>query len=333
MKKILHCINDIKTYGGAERIVSKMINTHYGSSLFEVYPSGVPKNIFYKFFYFIFSGLKLVRMCKEYDVVHFHLFPSFYLSVFIPSCKVIIHEHNTHNKRRELFIFKFIESYIYKRAKVVVCISDATKNSLSNWIGHDSNLIVIPNFSRFDYSFEQKSFCDSTCVNLLMVASFTEQKRQSDLILAVQFLPDNFVVHFVGDGPFLSEALRLSINLNLSDRIFFHGNVDGIEEYYKRCDFCVLLSNWEGFGLVVVEAASFNKVTIGSKVSGLSSIIGDECLLVDNSISPFELANRIISLHNKLLIDSDFYIEYCKRLSMSYSYSSFIEKINYIYEN
>ncbi|WP_192459538.1 glycosyltransferase, partial [Musicola keenii] len=262
----------------------------------------------------------------------FHLFPSFYFSIFVSRNKTIIHEHNTDNRRRKIKWLKYVERYIYHRAKNVICISDAVKDSLSNWVGASNKFVVVPNFSRFDYKKTNKEI-DGKKINILMVASFSKQKRHKNLIAALKYLPDNYFVHFLGDGPLLDGMIKYAKEISVSRNVIFHGESDNVSHYYNMADICVLLSNWEGFGMVVVEAASHNKVTIASKVMGLSEVIGNESFLISNDIDSKTLAQKITLTINAITERPDIYDDYCKFIAERYSFSSFSEQLNSVYEN
>jgi len=332
--KILHCINSISIVGGAEKIVSKLVEPESDMFVLEVFDDIKKSSSIGKFRQYITFAFRLLTLQSKYSLLHFHLFPSFYFSILINRRKVIIHEHNTYNRRRSISFLRPIEKYIYRRANKVICISDAVKDSLEKWCGELNNAVVLNNFTRFEHDFSDNvaPHTDSK-VNLMMVASFTEQKRQKELVLALSKLPDNYILHFLGDGPIKNDIINLSSELMIHDKVIFHGNVDNVEDFYKSVDFCILLSNWEGFGMVAVEAASFNKVTLCSNVSGLSEVIVDNDLLISNSATPEELSFRIEDINEKIRANEEYYTAYCKKICDKYSYKTYYDKLLGIYLN
>lgn len=328
--KVINCINSLSIYGGAEKIVTEIKDNVDGVESYELYRRVNNLSIMYKLFCFIKGALFFVLNRNRYDFFHFHLFPSFYLSIFIPRGKVIIHEHNTHNRRRDIKILKPVEKYLYRRAKTIICISEAVRLSLNESYGSLKNTCVLPNFTRFE--FEGKAKKTTSTVSILMVASFTSQKKQDLLVRTLKFLPEEFCLDFAGDGHLKESIYELAKELDVLGRIIFHGNVDDISRLYEKCDFAVLLSNWEGFGMVVVEAASFEKVTLCTDVPGLSNVVDREDLLVDLNITPELLASKISDIHQKINRSGSVYEDYCKSLSKKYSFLSYKRRLLEVYE-
>jgi glycosyltransferase involved in cell wall biosynthesis len=49
----------------------------------------------------------------------------------------------------------------------------------------------------------------------------------------------------------------------------------------KTCDFIVLSSHWEGFGLAAVEGMAAGKPVIASNVTGLAEVVGNAGILFE----------------------------------------------------
>lgn len=295
--RILHVVKRLDLAGGAERLVAELVRTQeshdilYFAGKSSFYDLGekqpfIAQNIFHAIW---------ICLCnrKRYDVFHLHLFPAIYLAALFGK-KTIIHEHNTFNRRRTIPIFRIIERFVYCRAGGVIAISDATKDSLEAWLKFNPRIFVVQNFIK---KFSVPSKINPTQLNrgrkiIAMVASFTQQKRQDLLILAMKFLPDYIHVTFAGEGPTREQCMKLADEVRVGHRISFLGNVRDISTVYADVDLCILLSHWEGFGLVVVEAAQFGTPTIVSDVDGLRDVCADKRFVFQGS-SPFELSEKI----------------------------------------
>lgn len=329
--KVLHVIPSVKIFGGAEKIVESLSEFNK-DDVFEIYPNPSNISILDKILYSIKSIAKLFKIKGDYDIFHVHLFPSIYISSVLPRSKVIIHEHNTHNRRRNFRILSIFERKIYSRAAAVICISSATKLALEKWCGPLNNIQLIPNFTRFNYNASTDSKKDSQSVKLLMVASFTEQKKHEYLIEAFRYLPNYYSLDLLGDGNKRPYIENLITKYGLEDRIKLYGNVSNVAPFFKNADACILLSNWEGFGLVVVEAASFNKITICSNVSGLSDVVSKDELLIDNDMPASELAKRIEFIIGRVTNNRDLFSNYCKSLSYKYSFDNYCNQLFALYK-
>ncbi len=109
-------------------------------------------------------------------------------------------------------------------------------------------------------------------------------KRGYDLDLAI-----------VGEGPD-REMLRMhSLKLGIKDRVHLLGSVSNSEltSLYEKCVLFVLPSVIEPFGLVLLEAMSFGKPIVATRVGGIPEVIenGENGLLVEPT--PKALASGI----------------------------------------
>ena len=329
-KKILHIINDANTMGGAEVIVRRLKERELNH---EVFSLGInTRKISIYFVRSLISLVKLVSRSKDYDILHFHLFPAVYLSIFFPASKVVIHEHNTYNRRRKFKILPFVEKLIYKRAKVVICISNAVYQSLSSWLGYAGNLKVVNNFTRFETDCRDGNFKLDRPIQLLMVASFTEQKRQDLLLKLVSELEIDYRLTLIGDGPLLDEVQRLAVKLEINEKIFWLKESNQLEKYYSESDFCFLLSDWEGFGLVILEAASFCKPTFVFNVDGARDLVVNDNFVLDAGNfddASDQILQSINAWHN---IPYKAKTEMFSELVRPYSYKNFVHLLNVLYD-
>jgi glycosyltransferase involved in cell wall biosynthesis len=81
--------------------------------------------------------------------------------------------------------------------------------------------------------------------------------------------------YIVGDGPLLKQLLSQAARLNIKGSVTFLGWQEEIHDLIVQCDFLVLPSLQEGFGLVVLEGWAQERPTIGSRVGGISELIED----------------------------------------------------------
>ncbi len=71
----------------------------------------------------------------------------------------------------------------------------------------------------------------------------------------------------VGDGPDREKLEKFSEKNNLPVRFFgWFSSKEELAKFYSKCLFCVLPSRYEGFGLSILEAASFGKTTLISDI-------------------------------------------------------------------
>lgn len=254
--------------------------------------------------------LKLRNYIGRYDITHVHLFPSqywvaIYKRFFDKKAFIITTEHSTFNRRRKYNILKHIEKYIYRSFNCIITISEATYESLQNWIGKNTaNMVVInngidlekiakakiANRNSLGYSFQETL--------LIMVGRFDLAKDQSTLIRAVNQLNRKDVkLLLVGDGPYRIVCEQLVNSLDSESQIMFLGNRTDAIELIKMADIGIISSHWEGFGLVAIEYMACGIPVIGSDVEGLKEVISDYGLLFEKG-NHLKLAEKILLLTN-----------------------------------
>lgn len=61
----------------------------------------------------------------------------------------------------------------------------------------------------------------------------------------------------------------------MEDRVNFAGAVDNVHEYLSATDLMVLITNWEGLPISILEGLSFSLPMVASDVSGISEEVID----------------------------------------------------------
>lgn len=122
--------------------------------------------------------------------------------------------------------------------------------------------------------------------DVLLKAFAQANLSHTDLILA-------------GDGTQSDTLRQLSAELGLEDRVIFWGRADRTTttQLFKGCDFFVLPSRQEPFGIVNIEAMAAGKAVIATRVGGVPEIITHDLngILVqaDDTVA---LAQALVSL-------------------------------------
>jgi glycosyltransferase involved in cell wall biosynthesis len=251
---------------------------------------------------------KLLKVLKLYDIAHVHLFPAQY---FVPiaklisfsNIKLIFTEHNTTNRRLSNKLFKIIDKISYRFYNKIVCITEEIEGILSDHIDNSSRkTVVIENgidlkkirkavplkdIGDIEFNFGDKL--------LLQVSAFRNQKDQATLIKSLSYLPNNFKVLLVGDGPNRLKCLDLSKRLNLQERVFFLGIRSDVPSLLKTVDVIVLSSKYEGLSLSSVEAMASGKPFLASNVPGLIDVVKGAGVLFELGNSK-QLANKVVKL-------------------------------------
>ena len=291
---------------------------------------------------------KIKQFIKKgnYDIVHVHLFPALYYvglaAYFGIKSKLVFTEHNTWNTRMSNPVLRIIDKFIYRKYKMVICITDKVKLNMQNHLKGLNILYPVVyngiNVSKFSNAIVshlyKKDLYQSYSVEniiLIMVGRFVIQKDQKTLIEAIFLLPQNFHLLLIGDGPTKPECEKLTNELQLNDRIRFMGIRKDIPDILKLCDIGILSSNWEGFPITALEYMASNKPVIVSDVPGLSDTVGDVALLFEKGNSE-QLANKIV----ELIDNKEYYnavAKKCYEKAQEYDIKKMTEKYLELYQD
>ncbi|WP_436666719.1 glycosyltransferase [Latilactobacillus sakei] len=106
-------------------------------------------------------------------------------------------------------------------------------------------------------------------------------------------IPNAYFV-IVGDGKMKNEIKKLADENNLSDSLLITGWVNNTAMYIKQFDISILLSRWEGFGLVLAEYMFLNKPIISTNVGAITNLINDSKSGILIESEDYESAARVV---------------------------------------
>ena len=115
-------------------------------------------------------------------------------------------------------------------------------------------------------------------VHVVVVARFSPPKKNLQILRLLKEWLDAGIavtVTFIGDGPDLSSAQAEAARLGLADKAVFLGARTDVAELLPKYDVFLLLSNWEGFPISILEAMRAGLPVIASDVGGVSEAVID----------------------------------------------------------
>ncbi|MEB3767357.1 glycosyltransferase [Acinetobacter sp. MD2] len=127
------------------------------------------------------------------------------------------------------------------------------------------------------------SLTDDTPV-LMAVGRLMAAKDYPNLIAAFALLQTKFSqaqLFIVGDGEQRSQLQQQAQQLGLASNIHFLGARQDVAELLSMADVFVLASAWEGFGLVVAEAMSCERVVVATDCGGVKEVLAQPEWLVE----------------------------------------------------
>lgn len=240
-------------------------------------------------FWFLFSYIK-----NKPDIIHTHTeIPDLALWIFRKIAWICfwIHPryirtiHNTELWNDWKEIGKIVERY-YLKHHCNVAISTSTQESYVRDYGGEAPPIIYNGLKEVP----QKEFpyLKPDKINILFAGRLEYQKGVDELIAVVTALKEDkrFFFHIVGDGSMKEKLYEATRNLS---NVATYPKVYGLSSYIGSFKFLFMPSNFEGLGLLSVEASLAHTPTIINKCTGLIETLPEdwELSVQNNSVKDF----------------------------------------------
>jgi glycosyltransferase involved in cell wall biosynthesis len=268
---------------------------------------------------------------------------SFVVRLFSPKTRLIFIEHCNLSEQFQSRskLFKFVQKisilFFYKFAHLIIGVSKGVKEDLEIKGVHKHKIQVIHNpviskpMQEIDMSnLVIKPWMLSRNKKLIAVGEFKAQKNFKNLVDAIYFakfsLDLDLDLLILGDGDEKAYIAKKIINMGLDKNIFLAGWVDDPLPYFDLADLFVLPSNYEGFGVVIVEAMSR-----GLNIVSTNCKSGPNEILLDGALGTLCEVNDHEALANAILHGLSHPIEADKLIKRSEDFSE--KKIGKLYED
>ena len=201
-------------------------------------------------------------------------------------------------------VFCFIEKILACFTKRIICISDYERNvALKKRICNKSKLTVIRNGIDLE---KGKNLSDTSDKNYFTIGCSARISQQKAPLLFAEVMgivakkePSARFI-WIGDGD-MRDELESALRKNNIDSITeITGWVKDPEKYISGIDVGVLFSEWEGFGLSLVDYMVQGKPIVAVNVGGIPEIVTNEVGILLNTRNPEDIAEEVL-----LLRDSD----------------------------
>lgn len=188
------------------------------------------------------------------------------------------------------FLFKLFQKFsiyfLYRFSSKVIAVSDGVKEDLCLNKGvNKKKIAVIHNpvdisFSNLNYNQKIiKEWKGFSAAKLISVGTLNSQKNYSYLLDSLSVLKRKgfeFKHLILGEGPTRDVLTEKIATLGLEENVFLAGSVDQPINLVKQADTFVLSSEYEGFGLVIVEALAAGTTVVSTNCeSGPAEILQD----------------------------------------------------------
>lgn len=196
-----------------------------------------------------------------------------------------------------------------------ILIEEYSENlSLKNELNIKRNEFVVGTVARVTYPKDWK--------NTLKVAQYLKNKNQN-----IKFL-------WVGDGDDFNRFSYYIFKMNLNDIFIPLGNRNDISNILSNLDLFMLLTNWEGLPISIIEALHKSLPIIATDVGGNKELVFENKngYLIKNNKDIEYIANRIMNIANNKQIYNKFKLHSKKLADKYFTEKTMIKKYKKIYE-
>lgn len=145
---------------------------------------------------------------------------------------------------------------------------------------------------------------DESKLNFVTVARLVQQKAIDRLIRVHSKLIKNNLEHnfyIIGDGPEKEKLQNIIKEYDVSNTFHLLGKKENPYPYIKNADYFCLLSNFEGYGMVLEEAKILGKSIIITNTAAREAVekYEDSLIIENNEEKIYEKLKKIIENHSK----------------------------------
>jgi glycosyltransferase involved in cell wall biosynthesis len=317
-KKNILCISVMETWGGGEEYLINLCNNIKGFNFIIASPGGESLNGFIangvktvkinslKKFYridakwrpgdflsialnLLFSTISLIGIVSREKIklviangnfAGLYALPlRFFSKVRIISIQHLIYENPTYEKK--------IINWLCKYSSGIVCVSNAVKSSIINFLPQDSDnkIFTIHNGINLPPAQQVTEAQETKLIRIGMVGSIIRIKGIDLVLEVIDLLKDKFrfQLHIYGDNVNTEDSinykneLKRFVKINkLDDIVFFHGRIESKVDIYKNLEIVINFSIiFEAFPFAILEAMSFKKLVVATNSGGPAEIITD----------------------------------------------------------
>jgi L-malate glycosyltransferase len=207
------------------------------------------------------------------------------------------------------FIAKSILSYNFKKADLLC----ATSNTIKEYIGlvSDKPVSVIP-FGINLHDFKPKKVQSLFQENDFVLGSIKTLETLYNIDILIKAFAGlspkypNLKLLIIGEGSEQDNLKKLCKTLGVYEKTLFTGRIpfNEVSNYYNMIDVLVNISEYESFGVSVVEAMACEKPVIVSNVGGLREVVKDDSVGLKVEAGNIEQTSDAIE---KLMTDKNLY--------------------------
>ncbi len=237
------------------------------------------------------------------DLIHAHTFWGGYSAMLLSrkyKIPFVVTEHFSGILNNKIPVWQVpLYKAVYQSAKLVIAVSEALATILKDKFGV-SKCTVLPNFinvERFQYYDSKKSNS-----RFISVGDLIECKRFDIQIKAIsELIKQGYLdvkLSIVGDGSLRNKLEKLTSALGLNKNITFTGPLTSkaVSQAMQAADFLLLSSDFETFGIVLIEALACGLPVISTKCQGPIDIVKEEVGILVEKNNILDMVNAMKKL-------------------------------------
>jgi glycosyltransferase involved in cell wall biosynthesis len=177
-------------------------------------------------------------------------------------------------KKKVLRFFWFVMPFA--RVKYVTVISEFTKKEvLKEFKINPDKIVVIPDCVSPNIKYSEKEF-NAEKPNILQIGT-KPNKNLPNLIKALEGISCKLTII----GKLTNEQKQLLSKHDINYENKFNIDYTEVVEAYKNADIVSFISNYEGFGVPILEAQATGRIVVTSKLSPMIEVAGDGAVYVN----------------------------------------------------
>ncbi len=334
-KKVLHVLKS-DSFSGAENVVitiCRKLNTEYDfayASVKGAIEKWLHKNQIRYYPMSRFAAAELKEIVREYrpDIIHAHDFSASVLSVCCGGkTRIISHLHNNPPWIMRWNIKSVLYLLIRSKLSRILLVSEAIQNEAVFLGKRDRKIVLMGNPVDDAYIRRMAESYAADNYDILFLGRLTRQKNPQRFIRIIREIRrqgTDVKAVMAGAGDLAGECRQLIKESGLENNITLAGFCENPYPYIKHSRMLLITSDWEGYGLVAVEALILNVPVIAYRAGGLTAVLSrypealcdSEQEICDKAIKLLkdrkyydEFKNHIINNRNKLK-NIDTYMEH-----------------------
>ena len=243
---------------------------------------------------------------SDFQIVHCHLPRAELLAACAMIHPFVVSRHNAEKffPSAPKFISRLLSRFVVRRASACVAISSAVKDFLNAEkevpTGYEIGVV--------HYGVEKSKFISDSRRPLLKdnirigtISRLVAQKNLKLLLSGFQNLcvskPES-TLHIVGKGILEKELKEFADELKINSNLTWTTQISNVPEFFQEIDIFCLTSNYEGFGLVLLESMAAGVPIISKANDATVEVLGKNYPYFLRDDSPKVLSEFVLRLIN-----------------------------------